>query len=217
LPACFATGATTLALAKLCGRLTLRLADAEILPFDFCGAAQTHARYATELVKLADEMRRETGQANSLITEGFLKLAADPDLPFVLPKPKPAVPFLNFAPLQNACDELKAAAEAYQLALQRSLDNGKRLAAPELRALNRVLYQSERALLDDSGLPRRPWFRHLIYAPGFYTGYGVKTLPGAREGIEERKWDEANQEILTAAAALRRYTGEILKAEERLR
>jgi N-acetylated-alpha-linked acidic dipeptidase len=202
----------TVALAKVCGRLMLRLADAEILPFDFRAAGQTYSRYINEVTKLAEDLRKETEQSNLLLTEGHLKLAADPALPFVLPKPKIAVPFLNFAPLQNAGEELKSAADSYQRALQGFLAGSDRLPASDLQALNRMLFQSERALLHDKGLPRRPWFRHQIYAPGFYTGYGVKTLPGVREGIEQRKWDEVNEEVLNSAAALRRYAAVVLKA-----
>ncbi|MGH7958164.1 MAG: M28 family metallopeptidase, partial [Opitutaceae bacterium] len=163
-----------LALAKVCGRLTLRLADAGVLPFDFRSASQTYARYVAEVVKFADDLRKQTQENNRQLAEGLLKLAADPTLPFVAPKAKPAVPFINFAPLLNALEDLKAAATVYDRTLQASLKSKRRIDQPGLQAVNQVLYHSERALLDEAGLPRRPWFRHQIYAPGFYTGYGVK-------------------------------------------
>jgi N-acetylated-alpha-linked acidic dipeptidase len=200
------------ALTKVCGRLTMRLADAEILPFDFRGASQTYERYLGEVVKLADDLRKQTQETNRHITDGLLKLAADPTLPFVAPKAKAAVPFLNFAPLQNAIDDLKAAAGAYDRALQASLQTKRPLDKVGLRALNEILFHSERALLDEKGLPRRPWFRHQIYAPGFYTGYGVKTLPGVREGIEQRQWEETEQQVAQLAAALKRYAAVIQDA-----
>ncbi|MBI4663199.1 MAG: M28 family peptidase [Verrucomicrobia bacterium] len=206
-----------LALAKVCGRLTLRLADAEVLPFDFRGASQTYSRYLGEVTKLADDLRKSTEQANQLLEEGLPKLAADPTLPFVPPKPKEPVPFFNFALLQNAAEDLKAAAESYHQALRSVLDGKQAPAKADLLALNRALFHSERALLSEKGLPRRPWFRHQIYAPGFYTGYGVKTLPGVREAIEERKWEEADQEIRHAADALKRYAAEIRKAASLLK
>jgi N-acetylated-alpha-linked acidic dipeptidase len=198
-----------LALVKVCGRLTLRLADAEILPFDFRGASQTYERYLAEVTKLADNLRKQTQENNRHLEEGLLKLAADPTLPFVAPKPKAAVPFLNFAPLQNALDELKTAAADYERALQASLKSRSRLDQGGMQALNEVLFHSERALLSEKGLPRRPWFRHQIYAPGFYTGYGVKTLPGVREGIEQRQWAETEEQIKHTADALNRYASAI--------
>ena len=72
----------------------------------------------------------------------------------------------------------------------------------ELQALNQKLMQSERKLTSPEGLPGRPWFQHLIYAPGAYTGYGVKTIPGVREAIEQKKWKEADEQIVRAANAL---------------
>jgi len=204
------------ALTQVCGRLTLRLADADILPFDFRGASQTYERYAAEVLKLADDLRKQTEETNRNIAEGLVKLAANPTLPFVEPKPKAAVPFLNFAPLQNALDELKAAANGYDRALQAALKAGAAYDRGALQALNQTLFQSERALLSEKGLPRRPWYRHQIYAPGFYTGYGVKTLPGVREGIEQRQWPEAEREIARLATTLGAYTAAIKKATDLL-
>ena len=200
------------ALAQYCGRLTLRLADAEVLPFDFRGAAETYDRYMGELLKLADDMRKQTQETNRQLADGLFKLAADPTLPFVAPKPKAPVPFLNFAPLLNAIDALKTAAGDYDRALTASLKNSGTLQGVALQSLNQTLFQSERALLSEKGLPRRPWFRHQIYAPGFYTGYGVKTLPGVREGIEQRQWQETEQQIGQLAEALTRYTAAIREA-----
>jgi N-acetylated-alpha-linked acidic dipeptidase len=205
------------ALAQYCGRLTLRLADAEILPFDFRAAAQTYERYMGEVVKLTDDMRKQTQETNGQLAEGLLKLAADPTLPFVAPKPKAVVPFLNFAPLQNAIDELKSAASGYEKALNAALKTDRRLDGPAAQMLNKALFQSERALLSEKGLPRRPWFRHQIYAPGFYTGYGVKTLPGVREGIEQRQWQETERQIEELAGALKRYDAAIREATRLLK
>lgn len=202
----------SLALTKVFGRLGLRLTDAEILPWDFRGASSTYERYLGELQKLADDTRRQTQENNRNLADGVLKLAADPTLPFVAPEPKAPVPFLNFAPLQNAIDDLKTAATAYQSRLDAHLRADRRLPAATLRELNRFLYQSERTLLSEAGLPRRPWFRHQIYAPGYYTGYGVKTMPGVREGIEQRQWEETDQQIRATADALTRYTAQIRRA-----
>jgi N-acetylated-alpha-linked acidic dipeptidase len=70
------------------------------------------------------------------------------------------------------------------------------------RARNTALLQLERKLTRAEGLPRRPWFTHQIYAPGFYTGYGVKTLPGIREALEERQFAEAAAQIEVVARTL---------------
>ena len=71
-------------------------------------------------------------------------------------------------------------------------------------ALNLQLIQSERVFLDPAGLPNRPWFENMMYAPGFYTGYGVKTLPAARETIEQKQWKDADAQIARTAAAIER-------------
>ena len=194
------------ALAQVCGRLTLRLLDAEVLPWDFAAASDTMSGYVDSVVKAADTLRDETDEFNGLLRDGRMELAADPATPFFEPEPKSEVPHLNFAPLLNARDRLvAAAADAKGLA-------GAKLDAKQRRELNRMLYQSERLLIDERGLPGRPWFRHHIYAPGFYTGYGVKTLPGVREGIEERRWDEAEEYINRTAAAIGRFAETIERA-----
>jgi N-acetylated-alpha-linked acidic dipeptidase len=110
---------------------------------------------------------------------------------------------LNFAPLQNASDTLTHSAERYQKALEKVVKNGEMAISPAtLQAVNSQLMQSERKLTSPEGLPRRPWFQHLIYAPGAYTGYGVKTIPGVREAIEQKNWKEVDEQIVRAANAL---------------
>jgi N-acetylated-alpha-linked acidic dipeptidase len=121
------------------------------------------------------------------------------------PQPEAVAPAINFAPLENAANGLVRAAERYKKALAAARP---RLAAhPDaVRSINARLIQSERQLTDPGGLPRRAWYRHLLYAPGFYTGYSVKTLPGVREGIEQRHYDEAESEVVRIARALERET-----------
>jgi len=112
-------------------------------------------------------------------------------------------PHLNFAPLLNASEALTRSAEHYQKALDRVTKNGGlAIGNAALRDLNAKLILSERKLTSPEGLPGRPWFRHLIYAPGFYTGYGVKTIPGVREAIEQRKWKEADEQMVRVGAVL---------------
>ncbi|HEX2061929.1 MAG TPA: transferrin receptor-like dimerization domain-containing protein [Thermoanaerobaculia bacterium] len=183
--------------AKTTGRMMLRLANADTLPFETTTLADTIARYADEVQKLADRMRVETEEANRMIRERTLELAADPTKPFVAPKPEEPVPHLEFAPLQNAVARLKKSARAFDASGARD---------------DRMLMSLERALGREEGLPGRPWYRHHVYAPGFYTGYGVKTLPGVREAIELRKWKEANEQIVVLANVLNGYAAMLERA-----
>jgi len=128
-----------------------------------------------------------------------MKMAADPTKPFVVPEPDPDVPFLNFAPLQNAVSRLEQASAAVA-----KVDPGK-LDAQKRAALDEALRVAEQKFLNGAGLPRRPWFQHVLHAPGFYTGYGVKTLPGVREAIEQRLWTEADSQIKLTAGAITAY------------
>lgn len=195
------------ALAKVGGHATLRLANADVLPFEFTNAAETIAGYAREVTQLADSMREETEATNQMISSGMLRSVQDPTIKYVVPAVKPVVPYLNFAPLQNAVAGLSQSARAYQRASIGRAQPDKRRAE-----LDRILYQTERALTSRAGLPRRDWFRHQIYAPGFYTGYGVKTLPGVREAIEQRDWKEANEQIMVVAKVVENFAAEIDRA-----
>ncbi len=181
------------ALAQVTGRATLRLANAPRLPFEFTGLADNVALYVSELEELARTMREATVRQNRLIEEGAFELALDPRKALRPPNPQPEVPYFNFAPLKNAVERLRRAAEAYAEAAEDAA------ASPEL---NRLLYTSERVLTRREGLSGRPWYRHHVYAPGFYTGYGVKTLPGVREAIEQREFEAVEGEIANAAEVL---------------
>ena len=94
-----------------------------------------------------------------------------------------------------------AAPARYQKALEKAAGqwSGARWPALRLQQVNQTLIESERRLTSSEGLPGRPWFKHQIYAPGFYTGYGVKTLPAAREAIEQKKWKEADAALAESA------------------
>ena len=185
----------------------MRLANADTLPFEFTNFAETVNVYASEVTRLADAMREETKAMNQIISNGMLKAVQDPKETYVMPAAKENVPFLNFAPLQNSVAKLTESARAFQVA-----SRGKPINPGKQAELDRLLYLSERTLTRDQGLPRRDWFRHQIYAPGFYTGYGVKTLPGIREAIEQRNWTEAEEQIRLAAATIQKFAAEIDEA-----
>ncbi|MGD2069978.1 MAG: transferrin receptor-like dimerization domain-containing protein, partial [Gemmatimonadota bacterium] len=188
-------------LARVTGRATLRLADADVVPLRFGNFADKVEDYLDEVMALADRLRQEAERRNRLVEMDAYRLAADPTKTFVPPEAEEAVPYLNFAPLQNAVAALREAAAAYDRSLAAAMaDRGLAPGVPE--RLNRVLVSTERLMTREEGLPRRPWFRHMIYAPGFYTGYGVKTLPGVREGIEERDWEEAQEFVGEIAGTL---------------
>jgi N-acetylated-alpha-linked acidic dipeptidase len=182
--------------AKTTGRMMLRLANADFLPFEASTFAATAKRYLTEVTELADKMRAETEEWNADVRDRTLELAADPTKPFVAPAMKDQVPHLDLAPLQNAIERLEKSAKAYDASPTHD-DN--------------VAMHLEHALTRDAGLPGRPWYQHQVYAPGLYTGYGVKTFPGVREAIELRKWNEANEQIVVLAKVIDGYSAMLEK------
>jgi len=184
------------ALAQTAGHAVLRMADAELLPFDFRHLQTTIDKYVTEVNELTDKMRENTDMENQLIKANDFSLAADPTKHEQMPVAKDTVPKLDFTALKAAVDTLKKVADKlavnWATASQANGNNDK---------MNKMLYRAEQQLLSD-GLPRRQWYRHTIYAPGFYTGYGVKTLPGIREAIEQRNWKEAQEQVAVVAKSI---------------
>ena len=191
------------ALAQTVGTSVMRLADAEVLPFDFVNLADTVGTYAKNLQKLLADKQEEVGERNQELDEGMFRATLDPRRPTVAPAREEVPPHMNFAPMQNAIDSLTRSARHYQEALAKQQANlGDEAMAGKVTVLNRELIESERRLTNSDGLPRRPWYKHLLYAPGVYTGYGVKTVPGVREGIEQKRYAEAEAEIVRVAKAL---------------
>ncbi len=164
------------ALSQVNGTIVMRLADAEVLPFEFTNLADTIGRYVDEIDKLTMRAKRQRD--------------------------------IDLAPLKSAVKSLAEGARRYEDALGKAGANGFKQ-VKQTKPLNQLLYQSERKLTSEQGLPRRPWFKHQIYAPGFYTGYGVKTIPGVREAIEEKHWDEVEPEMKKATAAIQALTSQI--------
>ena len=196
------------ALAKTAGRTTLRMANADVLPIDFNSFYKTVNDYVSELKVLLETSRNETETENKLIQDKLYDLAKDPKKGFQSPRPKDAVPFLNFSNLENAMADLKTKADEFQ----KLYSGSTQLPLDKQKELNEILFRVERALINEKGLPRRSWYKHQIYAPGFYTGYGVKTLPGIREGIEERNWKEAQDNIEIVAKTINVYTEQVKAA-----
>jgi N-acetylated-alpha-linked acidic dipeptidase len=191
------------ALAQTVGSLVIRLADAEVLPFQFTSLADTVQTYITDLQALLGNKQAEVKELNRQIEEGVFTSIADPRRPQRAPVAESVPPSINFAPLENAASALTQAAERYK----KSLDGARSHLTPDtIRTLNKGLMQSERHLTDEAGLPRRPWYRHVLYAPGFYTGYSVKTMPGVREALEHKDYAEADRQVVRVAEALARET-----------
>ncbi|HEY6769062.1 MAG TPA: transferrin receptor-like dimerization domain-containing protein, partial [Candidatus Sulfotelmatobacter sp.] len=190
------------ALAQTVGTSVVRLADAELLPFDFVDFADTLQKYTNELEKLLSEKQEEIRERNQELEEGVFKATLDPRRPTVAPPREEIPPHLNFAPMQNAVDALTRAAEHYRHALSERQAEFSENQSEYLRALNQRLMESERKLTNEDGLPRRPWYKHMLYAPGVYSGYDVKTIPSVREGIEQKRYAEAEQEIIRVAKVL---------------
>jgi N-acetylated-alpha-linked acidic dipeptidase len=189
------------ALVQTIGTAVMRLAGADILPFDFTDLADTVNRYVEDMQKLLKDKQAKAREHNRQIEEGVFSAVMDPKEKTVLPSAEPEPPYLNFAPLENAAGALSRSADRYEKAFEKVAGNDD-VAHKQAHVVNQMLIESERRLTDPQGLVGRPWFRHLLYAPGFYTGYGVKTLPGVREAIEQGKWQEAESEIVRTGSAL---------------
>jgi len=193
------------ALSKVIGRLVIRLADEEAPQVRFgplAGAAQTWLKEIKALI----ETRRKEDATRAGLSADIYRLGSDPRDPLGPPVAKAATPALDLAMLEAAIGRLDAAAKAFDAAM--AMKSGA-LTPAQAAALNTQLKGIDQALLSPTGLPSRPWFRNVLYAPGFFTGYGAKTLPGVREAVEERRFDDASREAGIAAAAFNAYAARL--------
>ena len=191
------------ALAQTGGTAVLRLADADLLPFEFGDFADTVQTYLKELKALSQKMQDDIKERNRELEEGVFKATNDPKRPLLPPPAEVVPPHLNFAPMENATDALTKSAADYRKALEQANSNGgAALASASLAEVNKLLIESERKLTNSEGLPNRPWFKHQLYAPGFYTGYAAKTVPAVREAIEQKQWKQADEAIVVVGHVL---------------
>jgi len=204
------------ALAQTGGTTILRLADADLLPFEYNGQADTIAKYIKDLEKLLKDKQDEITERNLELQEGALTASADPRKTYVPPPAKPVPPFMNFAPLKNGIESLKKSAERYQAAFAKWQASGNELPASTATALNADLMQIPRTFLTDRGLPERPWFKNQVYAPGAYTGYGAKPIAAVREYMDQEKWKEADAQIPMVGQVLENVAAAINKAADDL-
>jgi N-acetylated-alpha-linked acidic dipeptidase len=200
-------------LAKTIGRLVLRLADAPAPPQRETAFAEAVAMYLGQIKKLADTERQDATARDALLVDHAFQLAADPTKPSRPPPALSAVPYLEFAPLENASARLTESAKSYDKAAEAAAN----LPPDRLAKWQALMLTIDQTLAPEVGLPGRPWYKNLVYAPGRLTGYGAKTLPGVREAIEERRWDEANRYIRLTAAALDDYTERLDQATKILK
>jgi len=193
------------ALSKLVGRIVIRAADAPRVPAKYGDFASTVSRYLTDIKKLAADQREKDRALADLRREGDFVLASSPQDPVIAPRDQGITPLIDMLPLENAVDHLKRAASAADGMLARE----DALPAAPQAAINASLAQIDQLLLDPAGLPGRPWFQNLVYAPGTLTGYGAKTLPGVREAIEQRRWDDARAYVVRTAKVLEDYAARL--------
>jgi N-acetylated-alpha-linked acidic dipeptidase len=186
-------------LAETAGHAVLRMANADELPFDFTHLYRAADAYSKDLITLMNKSRESTELENAIIRAGGYAVGEDPTKGYIVPPAKTEVPYLDFSPLQNALQQLGNSVDSLSIVFQRNINTNR-----INETFNQSLYRAEQQLLEEKGLPRRPWYRHTLYAPGYYTGYGVKTMPGIREAIEQRNWEEAQQQIEVDAEALSR-------------
>ncbi|HEX7130703.1 MAG TPA: transferrin receptor-like dimerization domain-containing protein [Rhodanobacteraceae bacterium] len=200
-----------IALAQVAGHVVMRTADAEVLPLRFGDFSDTLDRYTHELHKLVDDTRKATEKQHKLLAMHAYALDSDPTRPVAPPERDSDVPKIDLAPLDQAARALKQSAQAYEAAYRARAASGLQIPAGQLDAINKLMGRMEQSLTDKDGLPGRAWFRHMIYAPGMLTGYGVKTVPGVREALEGRHWDQANRYAAVTAKVLDGYRAQLDK------
>ena len=205
------------ALAQTGGTAMMRLADADLIPYDYSPQAEAIAKYEEELEKLLKDKQDEFTERNLQLKEGVFTATADPRKPSVPPPVETVPPYMNFAPMKNAIDLLKKSSERYSKALADWQARGSHpLSAQALEPINADLIGISRLFLNEKGLPERPWFKNQIYAPGAYTGYGAKPIAAVREYMDEKKWREAEAQVPQVAQVIENVAAGIGKAADDL-
>ena len=197
-------------LSKVNGRLVLRLSEADILPFRFVNMVDNIGKFVEQNKKLSEDIRKSTKSLNDLLDNNDFAISSNPKKTYLPPKRLRQVPEFDFKPLDAALARLSTSAWKYEEALLK-FQKGS-LTTERKSEINALLRSVDQAFIYSKGLPRRDWFKNMMYAPGYYTGYGVKTLPGIREGLEERKWNEVRVYIKEVSKALDRASENINSA-----
>jgi N-acetylated-alpha-linked acidic dipeptidase len=200
------------ALGQTAGTTIMRMADTDLLPYDYAPQAETIAKFETDLEKLLKDKQEEFTERNLEIQEGAFTATADPHKTSVPPPAEIVPPFMNFAPMKNSIELLKKGADRYSRALAKFKSGSATISPPSLDTVNADLLAISRLFLNEKGLPERPWFKNQIYAPGAYTGYGAKPIAAVREYMDEKKWQQADAQIPMVAQVIENIAGGINKA-----
>jgi N-acetylated-alpha-linked acidic dipeptidase len=205
------------ALAQTAGSIMMRIADADLVPFDYAPQAEAIAKYETELEKILKDQQDEISERNLELQEGVFSATADPHKTSVPPPGQPVPPFMNFAPMKNSIELLKKSAEHYSRALGKFQAVGSDgVSQSSLDAVNADLLNMSRLFLNDKGLPERPWFKNQIYAPGAYVGYDARPIAAVREYMDQKKWKEADAQIPMVAQVIENIAAGMNKAADDL-
>ncbi|HXW90460.1 MAG TPA: transferrin receptor-like dimerization domain-containing protein [Terriglobales bacterium] len=204
------------ALAQTGGTAILRLANAEVIPFEYKAEAEAIGKYVQDLETLLKDKQDEITERNLEFEEGVFTAIADPRKTYVPPPTQPVPPFMNFAPLKNGVESLKRSAERYQAAFAKWQAQAGDLPPQAAATLNTDLLEIQRTFLTERGLPERPWFKNQVYAPGAYTGYGAKPIAAVREYMDQGKWDEAGAQVPMVGQVLENVAAAIAKSADAL-
>jgi N-acetylated-alpha-linked acidic dipeptidase len=200
------------ALAQTAGTTMMRIADSDLLPYEYSAQAEAIGKYETDLEKLLKDKQDEFTERNLELQEGVFTATSDPHKTYVPPPAEIVPPFMNFAPMKNSIELLKKSADDYSKALAKFKSSGAVISQQSLDAVNADLIGVSRLFLNEKGLPERPWFKNQIYAPGAYTGYGAKPVAAVREYMDEKKWQQADAQIPMVAHVIENIAGGISKA-----
>jgi N-acetylated-alpha-linked acidic dipeptidase len=204
------------ALAQTAGTTIMRIADADLLPYDYTPQADAIAKYETDLEKLLKDKQEEFTEHNLELQEGVFTATSDPHKTYIAPPAETVPPYMNFAPMKNAIELLKKSADDYSKALAKFKSSSATISPQSLDAVNADLLGISRLFLNEKGLPERPWFKNQIYAPGAYTGYGAKPIAAVREYMDEKKWKEADAQIPMVAHVIENIAAGISKTADDL-
>jgi N-acetylated-alpha-linked acidic dipeptidase len=200
------------ALAQTGGTAIMRMADSDLLPYDYATQTEAIEKYESELEKILKDKQAEFTERNLELKEGVFSATADPHKTMVPPPVETVPPFMNFSPIKNSMETLKKASERYSAALTRFKNTSATISPASLAAVNADLIEISRLFLNEKGLPERPWFKNQVYAPGAYTGYGAKPIAAVREYMDEKKWQQADAQIPMVANVLANVAAGIDKA-----
>jgi N-acetylated-alpha-linked acidic dipeptidase len=200
------------ALAQTAGSAIMRIADTDLLPYDYASQTEAIEKYESELEKILKDKQAEFTERNLELKEGVFSATADPHKTTVPPPVETVPPFMNFSPIKNSMEALKKGSERYSAALTKFKNSNAAIPPASLAAVNADLIEISRLFLNEKGLPERPWFKNQVYAPGAYTGYGAKPIAAVREYMDEKKWQQADAQIPMVANVLANVAAGIDKA-----